>query len=83
MLQNVVLQLQKVLNTKQLWTIVFVPCFESLGQLLALRRHMLNKLKRVQDFLRTLGALFDVCHDLRLLSKALSLLICFAGTGRG
>ena len=79
MLQNVVLQLQKVLNTKQLWTIVFVPCFESLGQFLAL---MLNKLKIVQAFLRTLGALFDVHHDLRLLSKALSLLICFAGTGR-
>ena len=48
MLQNVVLQLQKVLNTKQLWTIVFVPCFESLGQFLALMLSQLNKLKRVQ-----------------------------------
>ena len=70
-----------------LWAIVFVPCFESFGQFLTL---LLNKLNRnrqgfhfVQAFLRTLGALFDVHHDLRLLSKALSLVVCFAGPGPG
>ena len=70
-----------------LWAIVFVPCFESFGQFLTLLLNKLNLNRQnfhfVQVFLRTLGALFDVHHDLCLLSKALFPVVCFAGSGPG